>query len=55
MDMTVLAPPGTVVQSTDRVSIDGALCEVSSQPINWSSPLTNTEPGVQFTARKVTG
>lgn len=54
-DLTVILPPGTSVSSTDRVTIDGVTYEVASEPIAWRSPFTGTEPGVQITARKVTG
>lgn len=54
-DVTILAPPGTSISSTDVVCIDGAQYEISSQPIVWQSPFTGTEPGVQFTVRRVVG
>lgn len=54
-EATVIAPPGTAVSATDRVTIDGTTYEVVSQPIVWQSPLTGTEAGVQFTVRKVKG
>lgn len=53
--LTVIVPPGTSVASTDRITIDGATYEVASQAIEWQSPFTGTRPGVQFTARRVTG
>lgn len=52
---TVLAPAGTEIASTDRVTIDGDGYEVASQPIDWQSPFTGLQPGVQFTVRRVTG
>lgn len=51
----VLAPAGTVVNPTDRVTIDGDAYEVSSRAIDWQSPWTGLQPGVQFTARRVAG
>lgn len=54
-DVTILAPAGTSIRSTDVVCIDGAQYEVASQAIGWQSPLTGTEPGVEFTARRVVG
>lgn len=55
IELTVLAPAGTVVSQTDRVTIDGDDYEVASQGIEWESPFTGLQPGVQFTARKVAG
>jgi len=52
---TVIAPPGTSIAATDRLTIDGAVFEVASQAIEWRSPLTGTEPGVQVTVRRVQG
>lgn len=54
-EVTIIAPPGTSVALTDRVTFDGATYEVASQAIAWRSPFTGTEPGVQFTVRRVTG
>lgn len=55
IELTVLAPAGTAVDPTDRVTIDGDGYEVSSQAIDWQSPFTGFEPGVQFTVRRVVG
>lgn len=55
VELTVIAPAGTEVSSTDTVTIDGDAYEVASQAIPWQSPFTGYAPGVQFTARKVAG
>lgn len=52
---TVLAPPGTVVASTDRVNVDGVTFEVVGEPVVWVSPYTGRSPGVQINLRRVVG
>lgn len=52
---TVIAPAGTAVSPTDRITIDGDAYEVASQAIAWQSPFTGLRPGVQFTVRRVVG
>lgn len=54
-ELTVIAPPGTTVDPTDTVTIDGNEYEIASQAIEWQSPFTGTDAGVQFTARRVVG
>lgn len=52
---TVLAPPGTVVEPTDRIIVDGVTFEVVGNPIVWVSPHTGESPGVQINLRVVVG
>ncbi|HVX20886.1 MAG TPA: hypothetical protein VHB02_06040 [Acidimicrobiales bacterium] len=54
-DAQVLAPPDTVVTSTDRVTVNGKTYEVVATPIIWRSPLTGNEPCVQIQLRRVKG
>lgn len=54
-DLTVLVPPGTDVRSTDTVTVDGTVYEVSGQPMVWESPLTGWQPGIQVLLRTQTG
>lgn len=54
-DATVLLPPGTVVDRTCRIEVDGVTFEVISQPIDWRHPLTGWHPGVEVHCRKVVG
>lgn len=54
-DATLLAPPGTVVNTTDRVTVDGFTYEVTGQPIAWQSMFTGHQPGVEIHLRRVDG
>lgn len=45
--LTLLAPPGTVIKSTDTVTIAGLTYNVVGDPFEWVSPLTGTAAGVQ--------
>lgn len=54
--LTVYAPPGTDIATTDRVRIRGRLYEVTGQPGDWGvSPFTGTPGPVQFAADVVSG
>ncbi|MGY1439532.1 hypothetical protein ACW4TY_31310 [Streptomyces reniochalinae] len=59
--ITVYAPPGTDVRTTDRIQVDGeryedVLFEVTGEPGDWGhSPFTGTRGPVQFAADRVTG
>lgn len=54
-DLTMLAPSGTTVNATDRVTVDSITYEVVGQPIAWISALTGHKPGVEVHLRKVAG
>lgn len=54
--LTVYAPHGTDIVTTDRVRIKGRLYEITGQPADWGvSPFTGTPGVVQFAADLVTG
>ncbi|MFG7940959.1 hypothetical protein [Streptomyces cacaoi] len=59
--ITVYAPPGTGIRTTDRVKVEGrryegALFEVTGEPGDWGhSPFTGTAGPAQFAADRVTG
>lgn len=54
--LTVYAPPGTDIRTTDRIRIRGELYEVTGQPGDWGhSPFTGTRGVVQVAADRVTG
>lgn len=56
--LTVLAPAGTVVAATDRMSVPGygEPFDVVGLPASWGpSPLTGTHAGVQVSLRRVSG
>jgi len=46
---TILAPPGTTILSSDRVSFrDGPDREVIGDAFEWHHPFTGWDPGVAF-------
>lgn len=59
--ITVYAPPGTDVRTTDRIKIEGhrytgVVFEVTGEPGDWGhSPFTGSRGPVQFAADRVTG
>jgi hypothetical protein len=53
--LSVLMPPGTDVLATDRVVARGTTYEVDGNPTNWSSPLSNFQPGCEVLLKRVTG
>ena len=55
--LTVYMPPGTDVDSVDRVRARGHLYEVTagSEPGIWRSPLTGWYPGVEIALTRTTG
>ena len=54
--LTVYAPRGTDILTTDRVRIHGRLYEITGQPSDWGvSPFTGTPGVLQFAADLVTG
>ncbi|WP_177240549.1 hypothetical protein [Nonomuraea wenchangensis] len=53
--LTVLAPYGTEVRSTDQVRARGLVYEVQGLPSSWRSPLTGTRAGVEVRLERVRG
>lgn len=53
-DASVVAPAGTVVHATDRVTVGAATFEVVSEPIEWDTVFTQTR-FVQVLLRRVVG
>lgn len=54
--LTVYAPPGTDILTTDRFRVRGQVYEVTGQPGDWGrSPFTGTPSCVQFLLDRVTG
>lgn len=52
---TVYFPPGTDVQSTDRLEVRGETHTIDGDPGRWVSPFTGTEAGVEVATRRVEG
>lgn len=53
--ITVFAPPGTVVEPTDTVTVDGITYDQVGDAAIYDSPLTGTLSGVELQLVKVTG
>ena len=54
--LTVYAPLGTDVRTTDRFRVRGQMYEVTGEPGDWGrSPFTGTPGCVQFLLDRVTG
>lgn len=53
--LTVLAPYGTRILSTDQVKVYGLVYEVVGLPSAWRSPLTGTRAGVEVRLERVQG
>jgi hypothetical protein len=53
--LNVVFPPGTVVESTDRVIVRNVTYEVEGMPFEQTSPFTGWNPGVVVALRDVTG
>jgi hypothetical protein len=53
--LTLSAPPGTVIHSTDRVRVGTDVYEIDGAAADWTSPFTGWDAGVQAALTKVTG
>src|SRR5690606_5512820 len=53
--LTVMAPYGTEVRSTDQARVRGLVYEVEGLPSSWRSPLTGTRAGVEVRLERVRG
>jgi hypothetical protein len=53
--LSLLAPPGTVIAVTDRITARGLTWEVDGEPGVWDSALTGSRAGVEVALRRVSG
>ena len=53
--LTVLAPYGTDIRSTDQARVRGLAYEVVGLPSSWRSPLTATRAGVEVRLVRIQG
>lgn len=53
--LTVFAPFGSDITSTDSLMIRGNRYVVDGEPAEWRSPFTGWEPGIEVAARRAEG
>ena len=53
--LSVYAPSGSDIVSTDRLEIDGLTYVVDGEPAEWINPFTGSRPGLEVAARRATG
>lgn len=53
--LTVYAPAGSDVLSTDNLLVRGSTYRVEGEPGDWRSPFSGWEPGMEIMARKAVG
>lgn len=52
---TVYLPPGTMINSRNRIRIRGIVYDVLGEPAAWRSPFTGWEPGLVVQAVRTEG
>lgn len=53
--LTVYAPAGTDIVSTDRILIAGVEYTIDGQPAEWSHPMTGWAPGLEVAITRAVG
>lgn len=53
--LSVYAPAGSDITSTDRLEIDGVAYVIDGEPAEWINPFTGSRPGLEVAARRATG
>lgn len=53
--LTVYLPTGTTVTAYDRLTIRGAVYEVTGEPGDWRNPYSGRRPGVELAVTRVAG
>jgi hypothetical protein len=53
--LSVYAPAGSDITSTDRLEIDGITYVIDGEPAEWVNPFTGSWPGLEVAVRRATG
>lgn len=53
--LTVYAPAGSDILSTDSLTVRGGTYVVDGEPAQWRSPFTGWAPGIEVAVRKAVG